>query len=253
MAVQIYLRSRHIRRFEEELGLPEINRSFFEAWGEPRVLSGPFEGMLYLREANSLVPKLIGSYESELHRILSLVFSNRYTTVINIGCAEGYYAVGLALQMPHCRVLAFDLVRRCRRQCRALARKNGVEGRVSICERCDCGRLNAILDSEENGKSLIVADCEGFEYELLVPAAIPRLATADLLIELHEWTNPGLADGFLGCFAATHSVTLIGTEPRDPFRYAAIAYLSEQSRHLAVNEFRHTGQRWAFLEAKASV
>jgi protein-L-isoaspartate O-methyltransferase len=29
-----------------------------------------------------------------------------YETVLNIGCAEGYYAVGMARQMPASRVLA---------------------------------------------------------------------------------------------------------------------------------------------------
>ena len=55
-----------------------------------------------------------------------------HSTVLNIGCAEGYYAVGLARRMPQARVLAFDINRTAQDTCRALAAKNGVADRVQV-------------------------------------------------------------------------------------------------------------------------
>jgi hypothetical protein len=78
-----------------------------------RVLYGIFSGMDYsLADAagSRLSPKIIGSYESELHHTYQDIFQNasRYSDVIDVGCAEGYYAVGVAMKMPNVLVHAFD-------------------------------------------------------------------------------------------------------------------------------------------------
>jgi len=40
--------------------------------------------------------KLLGFYEQPLQPYIEQVIQTGYPTIINIGCAEGYYAVGLA-------------------------------------------------------------------------------------------------------------------------------------------------------------
>jgi 2-polyprenyl-3-methyl-5-hydroxy-6-metoxy-1,4-benzoquinol methylase len=74
------------------------------------VLDGPFAGMRYVPQAagSSLLPKLLGCYEAELHPTLTSVFSLNYRQVVDVGCAEGYYAVGLATRILEARVFAFD-------------------------------------------------------------------------------------------------------------------------------------------------
>ncbi len=66
------------------------------------VQGGPFAGMAYLHRSldGPLPPRLLGCYEAELHGALERILGTRYDTVVDIGCAEGYYAVGLALKMP---------------------------------------------------------------------------------------------------------------------------------------------------------
>src|SRR5947207_8629242 len=74
------------------------------------IQAGPFAGMRYVAPATgrTILPKLLGSYETELHSIVEQVIAADHRVVINIGCAEGYYAVGLALRLPNSRVYAFD-------------------------------------------------------------------------------------------------------------------------------------------------
>ena len=76
-----------------------------------RVLRGPFAGMVYAVDAfaSAYFPKLIGCYEREIHEILESVIRRGYRRIIDIGCAEGYYAVGLALRCPESSVLAIDI------------------------------------------------------------------------------------------------------------------------------------------------
>jgi hypothetical protein len=60
------------------------------------VANGPFKGLRYPSVhtfGSALFPKLLGSYESELHPVLGGMMGNGYTTVVDIGCGEGYCAV----------------------------------------------------------------------------------------------------------------------------------------------------------------
>jgi hypothetical protein len=72
------------------------------------VQSGPFVGMKYTHEAvvtRHSTPALLGVYERQLHPFLSR--ANLADIVIDIGSAEGYYAVGLA-RMTGKPVVTFD-------------------------------------------------------------------------------------------------------------------------------------------------
>src|SRR4051812_47368421 len=60
------------------------------------VASGPFRGMRYTACAAGVAPKVLGTYERELHDWIVGLSSRGYECVVNVGCAEGYYAVGLA-------------------------------------------------------------------------------------------------------------------------------------------------------------
>ena len=59
-------------------------------------------------------------------------FGPAYPVVVNIGCAEGYYAVGMAGRMPDTRVDAFDIDPAAQRACGELAARRGVADRVRV-------------------------------------------------------------------------------------------------------------------------
>src|SRR4051812_19305855 len=86
------------RERRETQRLDRIAQTLVKHYGA-RVLQGPFAGMQYVTESygSQLVPKLLGSYENELHDLVEQIVAQRPKIVIDIGAAEGYYAVGLAL------------------------------------------------------------------------------------------------------------------------------------------------------------
>ena len=64
-----------------------------------KITGGPFKGMDYVTAATEgpLIPRLLGTYESELHPYLAKLAGGGIDyCVIDVGCAEGYYAVGPA-------------------------------------------------------------------------------------------------------------------------------------------------------------
>ena len=62
------------------------------------VLSGPFAGMKYVNQSvgSMWFPKVLGTYELELASIIRGFCLARPPSVVDIGAAEGYYAVGVA-------------------------------------------------------------------------------------------------------------------------------------------------------------
>ena len=212
------------------------------------VQSGPFAGMAYVSEAvcSSLVPKLLGSYESELHDVLAQIVSRDYETIIDVGCAEGYYAVGLALSLPNARVHAFDIDPRARALCTRLALANNVTERVLVAGECDHERLNSLI----RGRTLIVCDCEGCELQLLDPEFAPEILKSDLVVELHDMIDQRITPTMLARFASTHNITLVDTEERDPSAFPILKNFDRLTQRTAVAEFRDGPMQWGYLQAK---
>jgi len=93
------------------------------------VRSGPFAGLRYPSEASvgsTLLPKLLGSYEQELHGVVEQLDHAKYTAIVDIGCAEGYYAVGLAKRIESIPVFAYDTDPTSRQLCLDMASRNDV-------------------------------------------------------------------------------------------------------------------------------
>lgn len=142
-----------------------------------RVWQGPFGGMEFWEQSakGCHVAKLLGCYEQPLQPVIEWAMAGASTVILNIGCAEGYYAVGMARRMSKARVLAFDLDPKAQATCSALAASNGVADRVVV------GGLfrPADLVTYEHERTLVVCDVEGAECELLDPSAAPALRGMD--------------------------------------------------------------------------
>jgi hypothetical protein len=174
----------------------------------PEVLTGPFRGMKYLDEIvwGPITPKWAGAYEMELADIVAGIPEVGYKRIVNIGCAEGYYVVGLALLDRKADFLAFDRDPFARRQLKRLAELNGVSERVRIAGNCTHRTLNEAI----RGKVLVICDVEGFEAALIDRDKAPALRAADLLIEIHEAAASGevrtVENLIASRFSSTHTV-----------------------------------------------
>jgi hypothetical protein len=216
---------------------------------DPRVLWGPFAGTRYLRFASGsgLLPKLLGAYEMELHGAVRESLARGYDRILNIGCGEGYYAVGYARALPGASVRAWDSDPLARHRLRALARLNGVADRIAIGGTCSPRDLAAGIA----GRTLVVCDCEGCEKELLDPAAVPGLVFADLLVEMHDFVDPAISSALLERFRASHDVRVVDAAGRSAFPAEILASLNGEQRRLALWEGRPEGMQWAWMTSRA--
>jgi hypothetical protein len=212
------------------------------------VLDGPFAGMKYVEQAvgSGWFPKVLGRYERELHGVIGEIIAGGFGTIVDIGCAEGYYAIGLALRCPTAQVLAYDIDEHARTLCGELATRNGVEGRVSIRGRCEPEELRQL---NLVGRAVVISDCEGFELEVLDPKRVPWLAAADILVELHDFLIPGLKDQLLPRFEATHIAQVIDSQCPTIGSEPVFAHLSQADQVHGLGE-RWPPMQWAWLRSK---
>ena len=72
-----------------------------------KVLQGPLAGMEFIRQSaeGCHIAKLLGCYEQPLLPYIKTAINTNYDSVINIGCAEGYYVVGMARKMLQTKFL----------------------------------------------------------------------------------------------------------------------------------------------------
>ena len=148
------------------------------------VRNGPFKGMRYPRAKSCgsvLFPKLLGSYERELHPLIERL--RNYRDIHDIGCAEGYYLVGLGMLNSHAMLTGYDTNKRALKQCMEMAKLNGVEQRMVLKPWCD-GQFSFPYRG-----GLIVCDVEGYEAKLFT-----KDVDADLLIEIHDGKDASIID-----------------------------------------------------------
>lgn len=213
-----------------------------------KVLSGPFKGMEYTVQASegSRSARLIGAYEASLAPVIEEIVTKGYKLVVDVGSAEGYYAVGLARRMPKARVLARDANPKAQALCAALAAANGVQDRVEI------GGLmgHADFDICTGTKALVVCDIEGAEGELLDPVRAPGLRSADILVEAHDVMRRGLSHLIAERFKATHHIRLIGRRIDDSGLPDWMESFSDLDRLIALWEWRSGPTPWLWMVKK---
>jgi hypothetical protein len=228
------------------------------------VLRGPFAGMRY---PWSFVPRRLfpgpyvaGSFECELDSIIEAIIAAEPEVLVNVGAAQGYYAVGLGRAVWEMSVIAYEADPALRAAARRIARLNEVEPRLDARGTCTVDELAGLGQRLAGRRVCVLMDCEGAEAELIDPAAAPWLARASLLVELH---GPDGASGQVleRRLAGSHELRLVRAEPRWASRFPelwSVAGLRQIDRELVVAEYRQGIQEWLWAvpdadgEARAS-
>ena len=226
-----------------------IQNTLLQAQGT-MVMHGPLAGMDFLSQSaeGCHIAKLLGCYEQPLQPFIEQAITNAYPTILNIGCAEGYYAVGMARRMPITQVLAFDLNPKAQEVCTALAQKNKVTNRVKV---------GALFKPEDfakytNQKVLVLCDIEGAEKDLLNPELAPTLKDMDLIVESHECIIPGITQILIDRFKDTHQITLVQDNGQRQLKDAPKWFnnLAHLDQLLATWEWRSGPTPWLVMNAK---
>jgi hypothetical protein len=197
--------------------------------------------MRYIDSAcgSHLLPKLLGSYEEQLFDWIKK-FDGRYRTVINVGCAEGYFAVGLVFAGLTDRVLAYDIDPRAIALASQLAALNGLQDLIEFHSKCDHDELTSQIGPD----TLIFCDIEGHELILLDPQKCPALRTCDIVFEAHDVLISELTDTITRRFNDTHEISVVYDTDRDRAQYPVLDGWPESIAEVVLDEERPIGMSW---------
>lgn len=219
--------------------------------GRHHVQSGPFRGMLYgdVAHGSVWVPKILGTYELELHDFVESLCRWPLGRVIDIGAAEGYYAVGFARRLPSARVITYECSEEATAELRRMAGLNGVQDRI-IC-RGMCGPESLDEWGELGPGTLVLCDAEGAERWILDPRRNPSLARCWILVETHDFVEAGVQDELVARFSGTHAVTVVTQRHREAGQFPVRSWLTAISPpallRKALGEHRPARNGWLWM------
>lgn len=214
------------------------------------VRAGPFKGMKYgqFGSEGAVAARLLGTYEFSLHAIIEEICTRDYAQVMDLGCAEGYYAVGLACRLPRAKVFAYDSDPGAQQKCAQLAKLNNVQAQVCINGPASHRDFDICTDA----KTLVFCDIEGAEAELLDPQLAVGLKAADILVEAHDCFVSGLSHSLAKRFGATHEVQIINRQVDCLSLPDWMHDFSDLDRLIALWEWRRGPTPWLWMKTKTA-
>jgi len=216
------------------------------------VQRGPFAGQVLLKEVSwgggDLSCKLLGCYEAELHPAIEHAIQQNPDIVINVGCAEGYYAIGLAQRLPMSQIHAFDISELAQEVCHLGALINEVKPNITVKGECTAQDIVDLVKGAQI--PLIILDCEGAEIDLITPENSATLEKCNLIIECHDFINDKITPTLIERLSPTHNIEIITEGARNPSSYDLLHTLGSLDRWLAVCEFRPSRMHWMIATPK---
>lgn len=213
------------------------------------VYTGPFRGMRILPKwewgDSDCAGKLLGIYECELYPYIEDVIADNHDLIMNIGCAEGFYGVGLGMRtaaqvvMVDPFVAALDIARE-------NAKVNNVN-KILFTSESHPEVFRPFLQKAKN--PFIFMDCEGHEHAFLALDAIPELAHTTVLVECHDNVWPGMTEEIRSRFASTHDIKAISQGAKNPY-LPITSDLSDYDKVLLCCEERPMTMTWLYMVPK---
>lgn len=244
-------RKEKIRYFADQKKFLEIKIFNEYLDGKLEIQFGPFKGLKYpaLKSiTSSLIPKFIGTYESEIYEDLELFLkTNSYDIIIDIGAADGYYAAGLAMRSPQTQVIGYDAnpasIKFCE-EMKQINKLNNLDMRGVFLE----SSMNDFADK----RVLLICDIDGFEYDLFSNSDfLECIKNFDIIVETHDYVNPQITTIIPKALKSTHNFKIIPFKPnkltelpKELFSRASFA-----EKKFAVHE-RIVDNKWIVARAK---
>lgn len=214
------------------------------------VAGGPFAGLNYVGEAagSNYLTKLIGVYEEILHPIMETAKQRNYDTIIDIGCAEGYYLIGLGRSLPSAHLIGYDIDQKALALTKKLYELNHLPNKLTLIGDCTPSDLDSSIDDN----TLLICDAEGFEYTALDATSTPTLKNVrTFIVELHDFAVPGIKKILTDRFEKTHEVHVVKFKNGDASKYPYLMTIRNQSHlYTLLRERGEQEQEWLILEKK---
>lgn len=217
---------------------------------------GIFKNLKFCNESwwgkSDLISIYFGFYELQVLEKIDQYRGSKYRFFVDIGAANGYYAIGVLVSNIFSKSYAFEISEHGRRVIKKNAELNGVSSNIEI---HSAGTIESILNFDVTflKEALFLIDIEGGEFELLNEDVLFHLQNSVLIIELHEWLidngDSKIVD--LKNMAQKYfRISELTTGPRNPHHFKELNILSDDEKWLICSEKREKNMTWLVLEPK---
>lgn len=245
-----YWKTETIRQRQERISLEVFDLC------DGTVRYGPFKGLKLNRDTwwgkLDLGNQCLGLYEKELLHFFQNIRENEFSTLIDIGAADGYYAVGALVSGIFDSVICFEQSASGRETIHRNWENNGSIGNLSILGAADANSIAEIPESRLK-KSLLIVDIEGAEFNLLTDQVLDKLQESTIVVEIHNWV-----DGFIDLYAdllrranKNHQIHVLERIQRSTTEIPELRDFTDDNRLLVTSERRPCLMRFLLLQPRA--
>lgn len=216
---------------------------------------GPFKGLSLGKKLwwgkGDLGSMCLGLYEIE---ILNFFYSKELEdrkNFIDIGAADGYYAIGLLYSGRVNSAVCFELSESGRSTIHSNWMLNGEPGELKI-------NGNVFDNFEEKtanidfSKAFVLVDIEGAEFSFLTSEMLSYLKKTFIVIEIHNWVENFIDEysNLLKRADEYFDVTILDRVERSTFNFEELRSYTDDNRLLLTSEARPCNMRFLVLKPR---
>jgi hypothetical protein len=218
-----------------------------------KVLRGPFTGMILSAGTGGWgdadrASMALGLYEQEILKIIERT-APRGCTFVNLGSADGYYAIGMLHSGIASHAYCFEIDTQARERLLQLAIQNGVAEKITILGKAEVDFYKSIANLDSHNL-FVLCDVEGAEFEIFSQqATFDALHKAHIVIEMHDWDESlrRKAQDLVSMATDTHRPSFFSTASRDLSDIELLKPLDDTNRWLVCSEGRPKMMEWCHL------
>ena len=229
----------------------EINQKF-----DSTIAYGSFKGFKFTKDSwwskHDRGSMILGLYEKEIIEIL-LNTSKERSVFIDIGAADGYYAVSSVKNYFFNRSYCFEIEQKGRSVIRQNSILNGVAEKVIIFGEANRKSLLKIPKADISN-SVVLIDIEGFEFDFLDTNILNILKESICIIELHDWLfkdGKKRLEELRKRASKNFKISEFKLRSRDTSNIKELDLYSDNERWIICSEGRPRSMTWLRLDPKA--
>jgi hypothetical protein len=216
---------------------------------------GPFSGLKLSKNPwwgkSDLGSMCLGLYEEE---VLNVFFSGKFhgrKTLIDIGAADGYYAIGLLKSKKVEKAICYELSQIGQDTILSNWKLNCEPGEIEINGDVfeNFIHKNSSLDFSE---CIAIVDIEGAEFSFLNNDVLAFMKKSYILIEIHNWVPDFITkySSFLLDANKYFDIEILERTDRNTMKFQELRSFTDDNRLLVTSESRPCSMRFLLLSPK---
>lgn len=198
---------------------------------------------------SDLGAQCLGLYEKEILELISS--QGPFDTFLDIGAADGYYAVGLLHAKMIKKAICFESSEEGQRVISQNWLRNGKPGEIEIHGEANEESIATVTKNLPES-TLVLIDIEGFEFQLLSHEILAALGKCTVIIEVHNWVD-GFEEKYSGLLKEIDrffDISIISPLERNAQNIELLRSYTDDNRLLVSSERRPCLMRFLHLTPK---